>query len=127
MTLAWCPCWHAVGSSGPSRRLAGKHIRALMGRGHGPAKPNEASIPEGGEPKLGMDKGFSFCKHFFGKYELGEEASCIHFGYTYAAKAKKGEHKGQDVAVKVIPKAKLHTLHFYTSFSTRDWVSGMSV
>ncbi|VAH43278.1 unnamed protein product [Triticum turgidum subsp. durum] len=83
-----------------------KHIRALLARRHGSVKPNEASIPEGGEPELGLDKSFGFSKHFFAKYELGEEVGRGHFGYTCAAKAKKGEHKGQDVAVKVIPKAK---------------------
>ncbi|KAF7007305.1 hypothetical protein CFC21_022252 [Triticum aestivum] len=86
-----------------------KHIRALLARRHGSVKPNEASIPEGGEPELGLDKSFGFSKHFFAKYELGEEVGRGHFGYTCAAKAKKGEHKGQDVAVKVIPKAKMTT------------------
>jgi hypothetical protein len=84
-----------------------KHIRALLARRHGSVKPNEASIPEGGEPELGLDKSFGFSKHFFAKYDLGEEVGRGHFGYTCAAKAKKGEHKGQDVAVKVIPKAKV--------------------
>jgi hypothetical protein len=87
-----------------------KHIRALLARRHGSVKPNEASIPEGGEPELGLDKSFGFSKHFFAKYELGEEVGRGHFGYTCAAKAKKGEHKGQDVAVKVIPKAKVRNL-----------------
>lgn len=99
-----------------------KHIRALLARRHGSVKPNEASIPEGGEPELGLDKSFGFSKHFFVKYELGEEVGRGHFGYTCAAKAKKGEHKGQDVAVKVIPKAKvrhsLSNLHCHARFST---------
>ncbi|ONM25582.1 CDPK-related kinase 1 [Zea mays] len=86
-----------------------KHIRALLARRHGSVKPNEASIPEGGEPELGLDKSFGFSKHFFAKYDLGEEVGRGHFGYTCSAKAKKGEHKGQDVAVKVIPKAKMTT------------------
>jgi hypothetical protein len=33
-----------------------------------------------------------------------------HFGYTCSAKFKKGERKGQQVAVKVIPKSKVGTL-----------------
>ncbi|KAL0334377.1 UNVERIFIED_CONTAM: CDPK-related kinase [Sesamum angustifolium] len=37
-------------------------------------------------------------------YELGEEVGRGHFGYTCSAKGKKGSLKGQDVAVKVIPK-----------------------
>ena len=89
-----------------------KHIRALLARRHGSVKPNEASIPEGGEPDLGLDKSFGFSKHFFAKYDLGEEVGRGHFGYTCSAKAKKGEHKGQDVAVKVIPKAKVRHILF---------------
>ncbi|GKV51946.1 hypothetical protein SLEP1_g58559 [Rubroshorea leprosula] len=49
---------------------------------------------------------FRFSKHFGSKYELGEEVGKGHFGYTYSAKFKKGELKGQQVAIKVIPKAK---------------------
>ncbi|GJN07788.1 hypothetical protein PR202_ga25649 [Eleusine coracana subsp. coracana] len=86
-----------------------KHIRALLARRHGSVKPNEASIPEGGEPELGLDKSFGYSKHFSAKYELGREVGRGHFGYTCAAKAKKGELKGEDVAVKVIPKAKMTT------------------
>ncbi|GKV37489.1 hypothetical protein SLEP1_g45516 [Rubroshorea leprosula] len=40
------------------------------------------------------------------KYELKEEVRRGHFGYTCSTKFKKGELKGQQVAVKVIPKAK---------------------
>ncbi|OEL36348.1 Calcium/calmodulin-dependent serine/threonine-protein kinase 1 [Dichanthelium oligosanthes] len=86
-----------------------KHIRALLARRHGSVKPNEASIPEGAEPDLGLDKSFGYSKHFAAKYDLGREVGRGHFGYTCAAKAKKGELKGQDVAVKVIPKAKMTT------------------
>ncbi|CAN6306520.1 unnamed protein product [Urochloa humidicola] len=86
-----------------------KHIRALLARRHGSVKPNEVSIPEGAEPDLGLDKSFGYSKHFAAKYELGREVGRGHFGYTCAAKAKKGELKGEDVAVKVIPKAKMTT------------------
>uniref|UniRef100_A0A0D9X228 Protein kinase domain-containing protein n=1 Tax=Leersia perrieri TaxID=77586 RepID=A0A0D9X228_9ORYZ len=88
-----------------------KHIRALLARRHGSVKPNEATIPEGGEaaPEVGLDKSFGFSKHFFAKYELAEEVGRGHFGYTCSAKAKKGELKGHDVAVKVIPKSKMTT------------------
>jgi len=86
-----------------------KHIRALLARRHGSIKPNEASIPEGAEPDLGLDKTFGYSKHFTAKYELGREVGRGHFGYTCAAKAKKGELKGEDVAVKVVPKAKMTT------------------
>lgn len=72
-------------------------------------KPNEAPIPEGSvdEEVTGLDKSFGFSKHFANKYELGEEVGRGHFGYTCSAKIKKGELKGQQVAVKVIPKAKV--------------------
>ncbi|KAM0950875.1 putative protein kinase CAMK-CDPK family [Dioscorea sansibarensis] len=89
-----------------------KHIRAVLARRHGVVKPNEASIPEdGGEGGAvrGLDKSFGFSKGFAGKYELGQEVGRGHFGYTCAATCKKGENKGQQVAVKVIPKAKMTT------------------
>lgn len=90
-----------------------KHIRAVLARRHGSVKPNEAAIPEGSEAEVagatgtGLDKSFGFLKHFGSKYELGDEVGRGHFGYTCAAKFKKGELKGQQVAVKVIPKAKV--------------------
>ncbi|KAL6958216.1 CDPK-related kinase 7 [Sarracenia purpurea var. burkii] len=86
-----------------------KHIRALLARRHGSVKPNEASIPEGSEIDLDLDKNFGFSKQFMTHYELGEEVGRGHFGYTCSAKAKKGNLKGQDVAVKVIPKSKMTT------------------
>ncbi|GMY11729.1 CDPK-related kinase 5 [Fagus crenata] len=88
-----------------------KHIRAVLARRHGSVKPNEAAIPEGSEAEsvTGLDKSFGFSKHFGNKYELGDEVGRGHFGYTCAAKFKKGELKGQQVAVKVIPKAKMTT------------------
>ncbi|XWS41946.1 hypothetical protein CRYUN_Cryun17cG0125900 [Craigia yunnanensis] len=95
-----------------------KHIRAVLARRHGSVKPNEASIPEGSEAEAagaagtagtGLDKSFGFSKHFRSKYELGDVVGRGHFGYTCAAKFKKGELKGQQVAVKVIPKAKMTT------------------
>ncbi|XP_057549259.1 CDPK-related kinase 1-like [Amaranthus tricolor] len=86
-----------------------KHIRALLARRHGSIKPNEASIPEGSECDIGLDKNFGFSKQFFNHYEFGEEVGRGHFGYTCAGKGKKGSLKGQDVAVKVIPKAKMTT------------------
>lgn len=86
-----------------------KHIRAVLARRHGSVKPNEASIPEGSVAGgvTGLDKNFGFSKHLTSKYELGEEIGRGHFGYTCAARFKKGEHKGQKVAVKIIPKSKV--------------------
>ncbi|KAK8710386.1 hypothetical protein V6N13_145711 [Hibiscus sabdariffa] len=95
-----------------------KHIRAVLARRHGSVKPNESVIPEGSEAdadgpagatRTGLDRNFGFSKHFGSKYELGEEVGRGHFGYTCAAKFKKGERKGQQVAVKVIPKSKMTT------------------
>lgn len=86
-----------------------KHIKALLARRHGSMKLNEASIPEGSEVELGLDKKFGFSKQFYSKYELGEELGRGHFGYTCSARVKKGEMKGEEVAVKVIPKLKMTT------------------
>ncbi|XP_047318112.1 CDPK-related kinase 7-like [Impatiens glandulifera] len=86
-----------------------KHIRALLARRHGSVKPNEASIPEGSECDVGLDKNFGFSKQFINHYELGEEIGRGHFGYTCTAKGKKGSLKGHEVAVKVIPKSKMTT------------------
>ncbi|KAL2348413.1 hypothetical protein Fmac_002413 [Flemingia macrophylla] len=58
------------------------------------------------EAVAGLDRNFGFSKHFGSKYDVGDEVGRGHFGYTCVAKVKKGEMKGQQVAVKVIPKAK---------------------
>ncbi|TYK18738.1 CDPK-related kinase 7-like isoform X1 [Cucumis melo var. makuwa] len=86
-----------------------KHIRALLARRHGSVKPNEASIPEGSECDVALDKNFGYSKHFAAHYDLGEEVGRGHFGYTCSARAKKGSFKGQQVAVKIIPKSKMTT------------------
>ncbi|KAK1382668.1 hypothetical protein POM88_020403 [Heracleum sosnowskyi] len=59
--------------------MIGENLLSGFARRHGSVKPNEASIPKGNEPEV---------------------------GYTCSSKAKKGNLKGQDVAVKVIPKSK---------------------
>lgn len=88
-----------------------KHIKAVLARRHGSVKPNESAIPEGKEVSVGagLDKSFGFSKKFYDKYEVGEEVGRGHFGYTCRAKFRKGELKGQEVAVKIIPKAKMTT------------------
>ncbi|KAB5551706.1 hypothetical protein DKX38_009017 [Salix brachista] len=100
-----------------------KHIRALLARRHGSVKPNEASIPEGNEIDIGLDKNFGFSKQFVSHYELGEEVGRGHFGYTCSAKAKKGSLKGQNVAVKVIPKSQCNSgdvLQMTTAIAIED-------
>ncbi|KAL3640272.1 hypothetical protein CASFOL_015240 [Castilleja foliolosa] len=89
-----------------------KHIKAFLARRHGSLKWNGAAIPEGkeaAESTTGLDKSFGFSKNFGSNYELGEEVGRGYFGYTCKAKFKKGELKGQEVAVKVITKAKMTT------------------
>ncbi|THF94878.1 hypothetical protein TEA_021454 [Camellia sinensis var. sinensis] len=91
-----------------------KHIKSLLLRRHGAVKPkNATAIPEGEEGEggdvEGLDKSFGFSKQFTSRYEVGEEVGRGHFGYTCSAVAKKGDLKGQRVAVKVIPKTKMTT------------------
>lgn len=56
-----------------------------------------------------LDKNFGYAKNFGAKYELGKEVGRGHFGHTCFATARKGEIKGQPVAVKIISKAKMTT------------------
>ncbi|KAI5661054.1 hypothetical protein M9H77_20377 [Catharanthus roseus] len=88
-----------------------KHIKAVLLRRHG--KNSAATIPEGEEGDAAspaeLDRSFGFSKQFTSKYEVGDEVGRGHFGYTCSAVAKKGDLKGQQVAVKVIPKAKMTT------------------
>ncbi|KAF6136238.1 hypothetical protein GIB67_001647 [Kingdonia uniflora] len=87
-----------------------KHIKAALAKRHGPPKPKEGTIPEeGSEVERSLDKSFGYAKNFLVKYELGKEVGRGHFGHTCSAKAKKGEFKGQQVAVKIISKAKMTT------------------
>uniref|UniRef100_A0A452YLW0 Protein kinase domain-containing protein n=1 Tax=Aegilops tauschii subsp. strangulata TaxID=200361 RepID=A0A452YLW0_AEGTS len=46
-------------------------------------------------------------RHFAVKYELGKEVGRGHFGHTCLARARKGDMRGQVIAVKVISKAKV--------------------
>ncbi|KAH7833544.1 hypothetical protein Vadar_007427 [Vaccinium darrowii] len=85
-----------------------KHIKAFLARRQAAAIP-EGEEKEGGGDAAGLDKGFGFSKQFTSRYEVGEEVGRGHFGYTCSAVAKKGELKGQQVAVKVIPKSKMTT------------------
>ncbi|XP_022135852.1 CDPK-related kinase 5-like [Momordica charantia] len=88
-----------------------KHIRAVLARRLGKKAASTAAIPEEGDEEGGieLDKRFGFSKELTSRLEVGEEVGRGHFGYTCSARFKKGELKGQQVAVKVIPKAKMTT------------------
>uniref|UniRef100_A0A0E0EZT8 Protein kinase domain-containing protein n=1 Tax=Oryza meridionalis TaxID=40149 RepID=A0A0E0EZT8_9ORYZ len=109
-----------------------KHIKASLARRLGqrsPASaqaqqaakpPAEVPIPEhgggggggaaaGGEVERELDKSFGYDRHFAAKYELGKEVGRGHFGHTCLARARKGDMRGQLLAVKVISKAKMTT------------------
>ncbi|KAK8562923.1 hypothetical protein V6N13_018527 [Hibiscus sabdariffa] len=92
-----------------------KHIRAVLRR----RKSSKKAEKEAGiaaettevdeEEGVELDKRFGFSKELRSRLEVGEEVGRGHFGYTCSAKFKKGEFKGQQVAVKVIPKSKMTT------------------
>ncbi|KAL6213458.1 hypothetical protein ACLB2K_012905 [Fragaria x ananassa] len=88
-----------------------KHIKAVLARRLGKKATASVSIPEDGEDEDGidLDKRFGFSKELTSRLEVGDEVGRGHFGYTCSAVFKKGEFKGQQVAVKVIPKAKMTT------------------
>nr|DAD18025.1 TPA_asm: hypothetical protein HUJ06_019488 [Nelumbo nucifera] len=87
-----------------------KHIKATLAKRLGPPRPKEGPIPEHGtDVERPLDKSFGYGKNFGAKYELGKEVGRGHFGHTCSAKGKKGELKGQLVAVKIISKAKMTT------------------
>ncbi|KAH9787328.1 CDPK-related kinase 3 [Citrus sinensis] len=88
-----------------------KHIKASLAKRLGGGKPKESTIPEerGTEPEQSLDKSFGYNKNFGAKYELGKEVGRGHFGHTCSARGKKGELKDQQVAVKIISKAKMTT------------------
>lgn len=89
-----------------------KHIQAALLKRHGQGKPKEG-VPttptHTHDAEKTLDKSFGYNKNFSLKYELGEEVGRGHFGHTCHAKIKKGELKGQPVAVKIISKAKMTT------------------
>ncbi|XP_014755644.1 CDPK-related kinase 3 isoform X2 [Brachypodium distachyon] len=106
-----------------------KHIKASLARRLGHRSPAssaaqsqaqaarpQVAIPEhaggsggGGEVERELDKSFGYDRHFAAKYELGKEVGRGHFGHTCLARARKGDMKGQVLAVKVISKAKMTT------------------
>ncbi|KAH7421072.1 hypothetical protein KP509_13G039200 [Ceratopteris richardii] len=86
-----------------------KHIQAVLLRRYGGARPREGTIPEEQELEKPLDKSFGYSKNFTTKFELGKEVGRGHFGHTCIGRIKKGEFKGQSVAVKVISKGKMTT------------------
>lgn len=90
-----------------------KPIMAALLRRQGKApRPKDGPIPEEqngeeGERERALDKSFGYAKNFGAKFEVGKEIGRGHFGHTCWAKGKKGELKGQPVAVKIISKAKV--------------------
>ncbi|CAM0956495.1 unnamed protein product [Alopecurus aequalis] len=97
-----------------------KHIKASLARRLGRRSPAAAGakppldvpIPEhggGGEADRELDKSFGYDRSFAAKYELGKEVGRGHFGHTCLARARKGDMRGQVLAVKVISKAKMTT------------------
>ncbi|KAG1362228.1 putative CDPK-related protein kinase [Cocos nucifera] len=99
-----------------------KHIKASLAKRQGAPKHPEGAIPEDGGAGAGggldpqaeqlLDKSFGYGTNFGAKYELGKEVGRGHFGHTCSARAKKGDIKGQLVAVKIISKAKLEPLAY---------------
>lgn len=83
----------------------------MLARRLGKKSTASVAIPEDGEDEDGvdLDKRFGFSKELTSRLEVGDEVGRGHFGYTCSAVFKKGEFKGQQVAVKVIPKAKMTT------------------
>eukprot|EP00246_Nothoceros_aenigmaticus_P002250 TRINITY_DN13068_c0_g1_i1.p1 TRINITY_DN13068_c0_g1~~TRINITY_DN13068_c0_g1_i1.p1 ORF type:complete len:578 (+),score=92.83 TRINITY_DN13068_c0_g1_i1:563-2296(+) len=87
-----------------------KHIQASLAKRHGTAaKPKEGSAQDQNDSDKPLDKTFSYAKNFSSKYELGHEVGRGHFGHTCFAKVRKGDLRGQPVAVKIISKAKMTT------------------
>ncbi|KAL1809904.1 hypothetical protein ACET3Z_026894 [Daucus carota] len=78
-------------------------LEAFWARWQGSVRPVDV---DGG---AGLEKTFGFSKNFGSKYEIEDEVGRGYFSYTCKAKCKKGKFKGLDVAVKVIPKAKMTT------------------
>ncbi|RWW48623.1 hypothetical protein BHE74_00045290 [Ensete ventricosum] len=100
-----------------------KHIKAALAKRLDPGKAKDGTIAEdgtGNAEKPTLNKNFGYGKNFGSKYELGKEVGRGHFGNTCLAKAKKGDIKGQTVAVKIIPKAKVRRFHKFPIYRHAD-------
>ena len=96
-----------------------------------PKPPDVVPIPEHGAGGSGgagqvereLDKSFGYDRHFTAKYELGKEVGCGHFGHTCLVRGRKGDMRGQVLAVKVISKAKVLLLVIsHSSFIERSYL-----
>jgi hypothetical protein len=107
-----------------------KHIKASLARRFGQRSPTpaaqppaEAPIPEhvgaGGAVERELDKSFGYDRNFAAKYEMGNEVGRGHFGHTCFARARRGDMRGQVLAVKVISKAKVSPLVISLSSFTK--------
>lgn len=87
-----------------------KQIKAMLRRKK-PTKKSytaaEGVAEEDGALALELDKRFGFSKEVTSRLEIGKEVGRGQFGYTCIARYRKGKHKDQNVAVKVIPKSKV--------------------
>lgn len=69
---------------------------------------DDASAGSGlGPGQKPLDKNFGFSKNIALKYDIEEEIGRGHFGHTCAGRIRKGDNKGQRVAIKIIPKGKV--------------------
>ncbi|KAL9686506.1 hypothetical protein QQ045_023966 [Rhodiola kirilowii] len=92
-------------------------LTMLRRRGRGKQQKQGTIQEDGGEEGVEgaeggtttLDKTFDYAKNFGARFELGKEVGRGHFGHTCWAKGKKGELKGQPVAVKIISKDKMTT------------------
>ncbi|MFS7933403.1 putative non-specific serine/threonine protein kinase [Helianthus anomalus] len=78
-----------------------KHIMAVLMRRRRRKDDDDPEVV------AGLDKRFGLKKRFKDEYEVGDEVGRGHFGYTVSATCKSGDHSGEKVAVKVIPKNKV--------------------
>ncbi|KAJ0823965.1 putative non-specific serine/threonine protein kinase [Helianthus annuus] len=84
-----------------------KHIMAVLMRRRRRKDDDDSEVV------AGLDKRFGLKKRFKDEYEVGDEVGRGHFGYTVSATCKSGDHAGEKVAVKVIPKDKVSFINYY--------------
>ncbi|KAK9724868.1 hypothetical protein RND81_05G104100 [Saponaria officinalis] len=89
------------------RRRGSKEAAVAEAAGAGTVAGREEEERRERERERGLDKNFGYGKNLGGKYELGKEVGRGHFGHTCWAKGKKGDLKGQTIAIKIISKAKM--------------------